>query len=208
VSTHRKSDDSKVAREHGRPQFHSQHRQSIKVLTLTLKLIELPGDVIQNTLNLGDGNILQRIDTTVRHLQGLVQGHEAGLQTGQLDEHLHKVGKLVPDVLNFLTAADEAEGLVVGRGAGLVQGEDGDLDAGDVVDAGPDPDPGRHGTLGHLVLEVARGILGLGQREEGRGGVRRHVGLGLGNCFGIVTEFYLRRKAACGEVDINKQAYE
>ena len=172
-----------------------QHSIKVKVLTLTLKLIELPGDVIQNTLNLGDGNILQRIHTAVGHLQGLVQGHETGLQTGQLDEHFHKVGELVANVLNFLAAADEAEGLVVGRGAGLVQGEDGDLDAGDVVDAGPDPDPGRHGTLGHLVLEVARGVLGLGQREEGRGGVGRHVGLGFGDCFGIVTEFYLRKHA-------------
>ena len=113
------------------------------------------------------------------------------MQTGQLDEHFDKVGKLVPDVLNFLATSNQTEGLVVGRRAGLVQGEDGDLDTGDVVDAGPDADPGRHGTLGHLVLEVARGVFGLGQREEGRGGVGRHVGLGLGDCFGIVTEFYL-----------------
>mmetsp|Transcript_31391 Transcript_31391/g.45766 ORF Transcript_31391/g.45766 Transcript_31391/m.45766 type:complete len:214 (+) Transcript_31391:325-966(+) len=141
---------------------------------LTLQLVKLPGNVIQNTLNLGNSDILQGINPPIRNLQRLIQRHKTSLQRRKLNQHLQQHRKLRSHRHDLFTTAHETQTLIVRLHARLVYLEHGEFDTGHVIDSGADSYAGGHGAFRDLLLEVSGGVFGLGHGEEGGGCIGRH----------------------------------
>lgn len=143
---------------------------------LTLELVQLPLDVADGVLQPRLHDVLQRVDTAVGGLDGLIEGQEGRLQRGELDEHLDGLdvrGAAGGDLLPAAGEAGEAGGRVgwpSGAGGGVDEvGELGELDTGDVLLVGADAEGGGADGLEDDVADAVAGdVLGLGEGEGGR----------------------------------------
>lgn len=113
--------------------------------------------------------------TTSAYLECLVKREERRLKGGELDEVGKENSELLLTGLDLPPTLRQAQVVPVrlglDLGLDLVLLEDGHLDTCHVVCVGVHTDVGSKSALQHRLPEVAGGILGLGEREEGARGL-------------------------------------
>ena len=67
---------------------------------LTIDLVKLLLNVVDNLGDTRNKNELERVHTSVRHLQCLIQRHELGLQSRDCDQDLEELGELFASILD------------------------------------------------------------------------------------------------------------
>mmetsp|Transcript_29232 Transcript_29232/g.59790 ORF Transcript_29232/g.59790 Transcript_29232/m.59790 type:complete len:211 (+) Transcript_29232:301-933(+) len=134
---------------------------------LTLKLIELTRNIVQDGLDFRDGDILKRVHPAVGHLESLVQGNKTRLKGRKLNQSLKKNTKLLPHCNNFFATTNKTQTLVLSRSACFKRSEYRKLHTCTIVDTGTNTNARCHGSLRNLLLKVSSCVLCLGKGEEG-----------------------------------------
>ena len=70
----------------------------------TINFIELLQNIVGDLLDTRNEDELKRIDTPVGHLEGLVQGLELSLQSGNRDQDLEELCEFIPGLLDRLSS--------------------------------------------------------------------------------------------------------
>ena len=100
---------------------------------LTIDLVKLLLDIINDFRDTGDEDELQRVHTPVRHLEGYIEGDELCLQGCNCYQNLEELGELLTSALDGLAAHAQAEKVAVSDLIDIFELEDGDVDTGDVI---------------------------------------------------------------------------
>lgn len=101
---------------------------------LTIDLVELLLDIVNNLIDSGDKDELERIHTTISHLEGRVQSNELCLQRCDCNQNLEEFSELFSGGVDGLTTTRETEkGVFLTLLIFSLQVEDWQVDSGNVL---------------------------------------------------------------------------
>ena len=100
---------------------------------LTIDLIEFVFDVVDDLVDAGNQDELERIDAPVCHLERGVERLELRLQRRNLYQDLEELCELLFRILNRLTSLSETQQVLIATLIDLEQFEEGDLNTSNVL---------------------------------------------------------------------------
>ena len=99
----------------------------------TIDLVKFILDVVDDLCDTGDENELERVDTSVRHLERLIKGHELRLESRDCDQDSEELSELLSGTLDGLTTHRETKEIAVADLIDILQLEDGELHTGNII---------------------------------------------------------------------------
>ena len=100
---------------------------------LTINLIKLVFDIVDDLVDAGNQDELERIDAPVCHLERGVERLELRLQRRNLYQDLEELCELFFRILNRLTSLSETQQVLIATFIDLEQFEEGDLNTSNVL---------------------------------------------------------------------------
>ena len=99
----------------------------------TIDLVELILDVVNDLSDTGDEDELERVHTSVGHLESLIKCHELRLQSRNLDQDFEELSELLSGVLDGLSTHGETEESGITDLIDILELEDGDLHTSNII---------------------------------------------------------------------------
>ena len=161
---------------------------------LTIDLIQLLLDVVDDLRDAGNEDELERVHTPVRHLERHVERHELSLQGCDRDQNLEELRKLLTGVLDGLATHAQTEKVTVCDLVDVFQFEDWDVHTSNVIILQGHTNGRTDGDMvDNGAAEVARSELSLGHAHASVAVIDAHSHLRLHNFLQNCSESLLQR---------------
>ena len=129
---------------------------------LTIDLVELLLDIVDNERDFRDQNELERVDTSVGHLESLIKCDELALKSGDRDQDLEELGEFFTSVLDRLSTHAKTEKVAITGLINVFESEDRDMHTSDIVVLHGHADwRANSNVINDSATEISRGEVGL-----------------------------------------------
>ena len=100
---------------------------------LTIDFVELLLDIVDDLRDFRDQNELERVHTSVSHLESLIECDELGLKSSDRDQDLEELGEFFTSVLDRLSTHAKTEKVTLTGLINVFESKDRDMHTSDIV---------------------------------------------------------------------------
>jgi len=99
----------------------------------TINLVQLINDIVNDLCNSRNKDELERVHTSVCHLESIIQSHELCLQSRNRDQDFEEICELFASIIDRLTTHAQTEQVIITSLIDIFKFKDREMDTGNVI---------------------------------------------------------------------------